>query len=413
MSEAGRQSGLRQGTFNIPDLILPPLQAREPPDQIYNTYHNESNPRSHNNIQDQYWPKPFIGRQISQSYQSPSFSPINSAASDSNDVSVRRKQSHDGSPPRQSVESRKEGWQPETLKAPLPGNVLIKPYGEDVPRSPFEQHREARQHEVGSEVVLGFEASRSPKSEKLRFATSVFDPAVAKVIFSPSFQYELLIRQQPIAARACGFGDRDRRTIDPPPILEMIVHDPGASKARLPSTFNYPPSSVVHCELWSADTDTAEAHMPEVGERRQQRRLMGTLVSSPFIGGDEFGVNGCFFPFPDLSCRTTGKYRLKFTLVIIDASNIKPGDRLPFEATAISNVFEVYTAKTFPGMIESTELTKRLKAQGCLITVKKGHQRLDRKRTTRSSEENDHANSEDIDGDCDDSEHGHDKRQKT
>jgi hypothetical protein len=193
----------------------------------------------------------------------------------------------------------------------------------------------------------------------------------------------------------------------------MIIRDPDGTKVKLPTKVNYPPESVVHCELWSADTDMAEAHMPEIGERRQQRRLMGTVVASPFFGADEFDINSCFFPFPDLSCRTTGKYRLKFTLVIIDPFNIKPGDKLPFEATVISNVFEVYTAKTFPGMIESTELTKRLKAQGCLITVKKGHQRLDRKRATRNGEENEQANSEDGDGDCDDSERGFDKRQKT
>jgi hypothetical protein len=79
--------------------------------------------------------------------------------------------------------------------------------------------------------------------------------------------------------------------------------------------------------------------------------------------------------------------RLKFTLVIIDLFNNKPGNRLPVKATVLGSMFEVYTARTFPGIIESTDLARRLKAQGCIINVKKGHQRLDRRRTAFSNKE--------------------------
>ncbi|KAL4979078.1 velvet factor [Aspergillus desertorum] len=42
---------------------------------------------------------------------------------------------------------------------------------------------------------------------------------------SSSSRYRLFIRQQPIAARACGAGDRDRRPVDPPPIMQLLLAD--------------------------------------------------------------------------------------------------------------------------------------------------------------------------------------------
>ena len=150
--------------------------------------------------------------------------------------------------------------------------------------------------------------------------------------------------------------------------------------------------------------------MPEIGDRPPQRRLMGTLVASPFFGRDEFGVEGCFFPFSDLSCRTTGKYRLKFVLVVLYPASMKTGDRLPFKATVLSDVFEVYPAKTFPGMVPSTELTKRLKEQGCLIAVKKGHQRIEMTTEAHPSEQQE---DDDKYDDADGPGKGREKRQKS
>ncbi|KAL4768817.1 velvet factor-domain-containing protein [Aspergillus nidulans var. acristatus] len=40
-----------------------------------------------------------------------------------------------------------------------------------------------------------------------------------------SSRYRLFIRQQPLAARACGAGDRDRRPVDPPPIIQLLLTD--------------------------------------------------------------------------------------------------------------------------------------------------------------------------------------------
>ncbi|KAK0711496.1 velvet factor-domain-containing protein [Lasiosphaeris hirsuta] len=187
---------------------------------------------------------------------------------------------------------------------------------------------------------------------------------------APASEYRIIVRQQPSAARSCGFGERDRRVIDPPPIVQLTIHDdtltPEERGRRLRHQF-----SVVHCSIWDERGTKDMSSMPE--DFRQQRRLMGTLVASPFVGVDENSEEGCFFCFPDLSCRTPGSFRLKFALVVLDPTRMIAGDRSAIVATAMSEPFQVYNAKDFPGMKASTPLTKRLKEQGCLISIKKGN----------------------------------------
>lgn len=109
--------------------------------------------------------------------------------------------------------------------------------------------------------------------------------------------------------------------------------------------------------------------MPD--EYTRQKRLVGNLVASPFVGVDEHGKEGCFFCFPDISCRTPGRYRLKFSLVALDS---RPGAKSPVKAEVLSDVFQAFNAKEFPGMSESTALAKALKRQGCNIPPKKGNE---------------------------------------
>lgn len=204
----------------------------------------------------------------------------------------------------------------------------------------------------------------------------------------PQPTFTIRMRQQPLAARACGFGERDRRVIDPPPILQMDVSSPNATPEELKALLRQP-YAVVHCTLWDPVNDRDDTAMPGTTDKRQQRRLMGTLVASPFVGNDEHNVEGCFFCFPDLSVRTPGTYSLKFQLVTLDPSRMGPGSSSPIRSTVKSAVFHVYNAKDFKGMRASTELTKRLKHQGCLISVKKGNARNEKNERDYDDEEDD------------------------
>lgn len=124
---------------------------------------------------------------------------------------------------------------------------------------------------------------------------------------------------------------------------------------------------------------------------------MGTLVASPFVGTDENDQRGCFFCFPDLSCRTHGRYRLRFVLMRIEMSHARPGGYMPVLTSTLSDVFTVYTAKNFPGMRASTALTKALKRQGCAISVKKGNEKVNRHAREDESEEEEGDESQTID----------------
>ncbi|CAG8956114.1 hypothetical protein HYFRA_00011899 [Hymenoscyphus fraxineus] len=210
----------------------------------------------------------------------------------------------------------------------------------------------------------------------------------------PPPKHIIRMRQQPLAARACGFGERDRRVIDPPPILQMTVEDPNASAEEMKALIRQP-CAVVHCTLWDPVANKDDTAMPGTTDKRQQRRLMGTLVSSPFVGKDEHGVEGCFFTFPDLSVRTPGKYSLRFSLMIIDPNQMRLGHSVPVSSVVFSDTFHVYNAKDFGGMRPSTALTKQLKGQGCLISVKKGNA----KTGGNARDEDDDDDEEDDDGD--------------
>lgn len=226
-----------------------------------------------------------------------------------------------------------------------------------------------------------------------------------------SSRYHLSIRQQPIAARACGAGDRDRRPVDPPPILQMLLTDFNPDSEEDKNILQDPRFTVgcllypVHDLSWSSkssnrmgrrdgtdlginledsnapgqstpllsgksfvspfyvdeepDPDTAPSH-PSTGNdtsRAPARRSSGG--TSPASSRPP----ASFFIFSDLSVRTAGLYRLQFRLMNWGTVE-DTGQSMPILAEAWSEPFQVYPAKNFPGMRDSSLLTVRLKELG-------------------------------------------------
>ncbi|CAK7240179.1 MAG: hypothetical protein STHCBS139747_001617 [Sporothrix thermara] len=233
---------------------------------------------------------------------------------------------------------------------------------------------------------------RTTSRESTTSKTRMLSPAQSVIIS----EYRIHVRQQPLAARSCGFGERDRRVIDPPPNVQLAIDDPESTtdEISMRPRFQF---AVLHCSIWNKTGEQDSSAMPE--DHRQQRRLMGSVVSSPFVGLDENGNEGCFFCFPDLSCRTPGSFRLKFALVVLDPRHMHAGSSSPIMATAMSNIFTVYNAKDFPGMQASTPLTKRLKEQGCLISIKRGNDKASTGHSHGESREDNEASNGDDDGD--------------
>jgi hypothetical protein len=53
---------------------------------------------------------------------------------------------------------------------------------------------------------------------------------LARSVIENGRKYELLVVQQPRRARMCGFGDKDRRPITPPPCVRLVITDVNTGK---------------------------------------------------------------------------------------------------------------------------------------------------------------------------------------
>ncbi|KAJ3276029.1 hypothetical protein HDV01_006199 [Terramyces sp. JEL0728] len=105
-----------------------------------------------------------------------------------------------------------------------------------------------------------------------------------------------------------------------------------------------------------------EIHLLRDGKTRS---TTGSIVSSIYNLKDTEGRDGSYFIFPDLSVRMEGAYRLKFSMYKIVDSQVL------YCTSIISDSFNVYPAKKFPGMEESTPLSKTFAEQGLKIRIRK------------------------------------------
>lgn len=226
-------------------------------------------------------------------------------------------------------------------------------------------------------------------------------------------RYHLHVRQQPIAARACGAGDRDRRPVDPPPIVQILLtdFDPESQDDR---DILQDPRFTVGCLLfpvsdsntWFQPPDTEQAERERDKERESDGvaradddlstpLLSGKAFMSPFYVDADPDPNSApthpssdethaisstaphpslrnasklhqpatFFIFADLSIRSAGLYRLQFRLMNWGSVE-DTGQSMPILAEAWSEPFRVYPAKDFPGMQDSSILAEGLKELG-------------------------------------------------
>ncbi|KAK4128770.1 hypothetical protein N657DRAFT_629811 [Parathielavia appendiculata] len=307
--------------------------------------------------------------------------------------------------------------------------------------------------------------------------------------------YSLDVVQQPQRARMCGFGDKDRRPITPPPCVRLIVKDaktgkeidcneiehtmyvlnvdlwsedalkevnlvrhttatPSISSTSpasyaqieqatpayshiLPSSRDmgysqqmgypppgqavspygmqqpftqagfvspngtgyqppnqyYPQAEMGLTQLVTSPYGAPRVYDPQFGGLPQRmsisgnpptgmftRNLIGSLAASAFRLQDTQDKIGIWFILQDLSVRTEGCFRtspsLRFSFVNVGApgqsgnGSINVG-KAPVLASVFSDVFQVYSAKKFPGVCESTALSKCFASQGIKIPIRK------------------------------------------
>ncbi|KAF3207596.1 hypothetical protein TWF191_000985 [Orbilia oligospora] len=105
--------------------------------------------------------------------------------------------------------------------------------------------------------------------------------------------------------------------------------------------------------------------------------LAGTLVSSLHRLKDIDNTDGGFFVFGDLSVKVEGQFRLRFSLFEISSSEVH------YIKSITSAPFTVYPMKNFPGMSESTFLSRSFGDQGVRLRIRKEPRTLVRKRAYR------------------------------
>ncbi|RGB29590.1 velvet factor-domain-containing protein [Rhizophagus diaphanus] len=190
----------------------------------------------------------------------------------------------------------------------------------------------------------------------------------------PELKYKLEVIQQPVRARMCGFGERDRRPISPLPFLRLRISDengPVDIHEIDPGFF------IIHASLYEEKTNREAMLVVHPSSMPGSPQCVDNLVGEKTAHGkrlcDTQGVEDIWFIFRDLSVRAEGIFYIKFTLTYLGwQGNLNTGEfPIKMLETVCSNPFTVYTAKRFPGMIETTRLAYCFVQQGNKIPTRR------------------------------------------
>ncbi|KAM3545964.1 Developmental and secondary metabolism regulator VEL1 [Beauveria bassiana] len=193
-----------------------------------------------------------------------------------------------------------------------------------------------------------------------------------------SLWYQLEVLQQPERARACGAGmkaNSDRRPVDPPPVVELrIIEGPSVEEGK-DITFDYNANFFLYASLEQA---RPMAHGRVQTPATLNPPILTGVPASGMAYLDRPHEAG-YFIFPDLSVRHEGYFRLSFSLFettkeekdfdLEPASDLPPG--VDWRMEIKTNPFNVFSAKKFPGLMESTTLSKIVADQGCRVRIRR------------------------------------------
>ncbi|KAL5601029.1 hypothetical protein BROUX41_005858 [Berkeleyomyces rouxiae] len=239
-------------------------------------------------------------------------------------------------PPSQSQQQQQQQQQPQS-------------HAYSHPRSSFSQQSLTRDSTMSPlDIKPSFPTSTTSTSN-----TTTALPTSSTPTTVTANSHSISIRQQPQNARVAIGKEKDRKPIDPPPILQLtIARDKDPHQHYLQSPYFF-----MSCALIGADEQPLK-DIPSTS-------IVGSLASSLHKLKDTDNSDGGFFIFPDLSVKAEGKFRLRFSLFEFQ------GAVCSHIAAVTSDVFTVWPAKTFPGMTESTFLTRSFSDQGVRLRLRK------------------------------------------
>lgn len=188
---------------------------------------------------------------------------------------------------------------------------------------------------------------------------------------------ELIVKQAPVHARvALGKEKADRKPVDPPPVIQLID-----KRTDRRSPLYNSPYLFLTCSLVAENY-----HELTTGAELPTSYLAGSLASSIHHLKDPTNADGGYFVFGDLSVKREGRFRLRFTLY--DRDNQADPPSVYFVSEIITNPFTVYSPKEFPGMAESTFLTRSFTDQGVKLRLRKDSRAITTRKRNRMAAEN-------------------------
>lgn len=168
--------------------------------------------------------------------------------------------------------------------------------------------------------------------------------------------------------------------MDPPPVVELRIFELGPNAGESKDiTFHYNANFFLFATL--------ELARPMAHGRVQTPAATATpvLTGMPVSGMAYLDrpAEAGYFLFPDLSVRHEGRYKLSFNLYeetkeekyfdeeTSESKGSPVGASFDWRMEVKSQAFCVYSAKKFPGLAESTALSRTVADQGCRVRIRR------------------------------------------
>ncbi|KUJ23752.1 uncharacterized protein LY89DRAFT_1899 [Mollisia scopiformis] len=218
---------------------------------------------------------------------------------------------------------------------------------------------------------------------------------LTRVVGNKTLTYVLNVAQEPDRARACGSGIKlatDRHPVDPPPVVVLSILERRGDQ-QVDITSSYIGTFFMHATL-EADTSTVPVRSYTKATHNRGTSEIAVLAGCPVTTGTYLDrpIQAIYFVFSDLSVKNEGNFKFSFNLYerCLEDSNttlydvdMKSSERADYKNAASpqddfiwrielnSAVFTVFNAKDFPGISESTTLTKTLSEQGVQVKTRR------------------------------------------
>ncbi|KAF9975958.1 hypothetical protein BGZ73_000184 [Actinomortierella ambigua] len=152
----------------------------------------------------------------------------------------------------------------------------------------------------------------------------------------------------------------------------MVVADIYSADGSTPCTLVTNPATIPQSMSSSAVQTMGDSTLSVLSlaspSTAASRNLTGSTVASGNLLTDIDGQLGVYFVFQDMSVRSDGVFTLKFSFALPPTQGGSPSQ---VTASCFSEPFTIYSAKRFPGMTESTALSKHFAKQGIKVPIRK------------------------------------------